>query len=280
MDLNYHHLRYFHEVAREGQLTRTAARLNVSQSALSAQIKTLEARLGHALFKREGRALILTEEGRIALAHADRIFEAGAELLATLKETSHPRRPLRVGALSTLSRNFQLRFLSPILGDDTPLELRSGDMTTLIAGLHDLSLDVVLTTALPQEAGVKGQRIADQSVQLHAVPRLLKHETLAALLQAEPLILPSDPTVRAPLEALFGRLEVRPNIVADVDDMALVRLLAREGVGVAAAPAVVVADEVASGRLQTAPFDLDITEPFFAVTLERRFPHPALARLL
>ncbi|MEM1373169.1 MAG: LysR family transcriptional regulator [Pseudomonadota bacterium] len=280
MDLNYHHLRYFHEVARDGQLTRTAARLNVSQSALSAQIKTLEVRLGHALFRREGRALILTEEGRIALAHADSIFAEGQELLATLKDVADPARPLRVGALSTLSRNFQLRFLRPVLDAQTPLDLRSGDLPSLVADLRDLSLDVVLTTALPQEAGIRGQRIAEQSVELHAVPRRLQYETLSALLAAEPLILPSDPTLRAPLDALFARLEVRPTIIADVDDMALIRLLAREGTGVAAAPAVVVADEVAGGALATARFDLGIREPFFAVTLDRRFPHPALSKLL
>lgn len=125
--LNYHHLRYFREVAHEGNLTRVAERLNLSQSALSTQIKQLEGRLGHALFDRAGRQLTLTEVGRIALDHADRIFGTGEELIATLRRSSDARPPLRVGAQPTLSRNFQLQFLRPIIrAGDTGVILRSG----------------------------------------------------------------------------------------------------------------------------------------------------------
>lgn len=109
--MNYHHLRYFHEVATVGNLTQAASRLNVSQSALSTQIRQLEERLGHPLFERVGRRLVLTEAGGIALDHASRIFQAGDELVAALEQRDGAVRPLRLGAQSTLSRNFQLRFL-------------------------------------------------------------------------------------------------------------------------------------------------------------------------
>ena len=95
MPLNYHHLRYFWAVAHEGNLTRTAQRLNLSQSALSVQIKQLEDRLGHALFERRGRQLHLTEAGRIALDHADAIFSTGQELVATLTGPVQNRKALR-----------------------------------------------------------------------------------------------------------------------------------------------------------------------------------------
>ena len=109
MALNYNHLRYFWAVAHEGNLTRAAERLHVSQSALSIQIQKLEARLGHALFERRGKQLILTEAGQIALDHVAAIFATGDELLGTLSEKTGPvQRVLRVGALSTLSRNFQI----------------------------------------------------------------------------------------------------------------------------------------------------------------------------
>ncbi|MFX8652895.1 LysR family transcriptional regulator, partial [Acinetobacter baumannii] len=114
--LNYNHLRYFWAVAHDGNLTRTAARLNLTQSALSVQIRKLEERLGHALFERRGRQLHLTEAGRIALDHADAIFALGGELLGTLGNTGEARRILRVGSLATLSRNFQMAFLRPLLG--------------------------------------------------------------------------------------------------------------------------------------------------------------------
>lgn len=279
--LNYHHLRYFHEVAKEGHLGRAAARLNVAQSALSVQIKQLEDSLGFALFDRVSRKLVLTEAGRIAIDHADRIFSAGEELLATLRQSGEATPPLRIGALSTLSRNFQLQFLRPLLADGThSLWLKSGSMRSLLKDLEALALDVVLTTQVPDgEMPMAAQRIAEQPVRIHGWPDRMTHDGLAALLTHEPVILPTDRVIRTGFEDLIARLGVEPQVMANVDDMAMVRLLAREGAGLAIAPSVVVADELKAGILATAPFDLGISEPFFAVTLPRAFPHPALATL-
>ncbi|GIT92385.1 LysR family transcriptional regulator [Jannaschia pagri] len=277
--LNYHHLRYFHAVATEGHLGRAAERLNLSQSALSIQIKQLEARLGHDLFERAGRRLVLTEAGRIALDHADRIFGAGEELLASLAGAGGGL-PLRVGAQSTLSRNFQLRFLRPVLESDIEVVLRSGGTERLLADLQALSLDVVLTTELPEAEGLTATRIDEQVVGLHGVPDRVIQGDLAGLLSAQPLILPTDTAIRTQVEGVFARLGVAPRVVADVDDMAMIRLLARDGAGLAVAPSVVLADEIASGRIVTAPFDLGVRVPFYAVTLRRRFPHPALAQVM
>ena len=281
--LNYHHLRYFREVAHEGNLTRTAERLNLSQSALSTQIKALEERLGQPLFERVGRRLDLTEVGRIVLDHADRIFETGAELLATLSQTGDALPPLRVGALSTLSRNFQMRFLTPVLGrGDVDVTLRSGGEAALYDALKVLALDVVLATDPPPGAatGFIAHRLAEQAVGLHGVPEQLGAGSLEELLQREAFILPTDRTIRSGFAALADRLGVRPRIVAEVDDMAMVRLLARAGVGLAVAPGVVLADELAAGRVETAPFDLGIVESFFAVTMQRSYPHPLLDDLV
>lgn len=283
-DLNYHHLRYFHAVAHDGNLTRTAERLNLSQSALSSQIKALEERFGYKLFDRIGRRLELTEVGRIALDHADRIFGTGAELLATLNQSTETHPPLRVGALSTLSRNFQLAFLKPVLRqDEVDIKLTSGNAERLLDMLKSLALDVVLTTQVPARdarADFIAHRISEQPVGLHGVPGRLQHGSLKSLLKNEPLIVPSDPVIRSGFDSLVVRLGVEPRVVADVDDMAMVRLLAREGVGLAIAPAVVLADEIAYGLLQTAPHDLRINEAFFAVTIPRSFPHPLLTALL
>ncbi|MEX3017689.1 LysR family transcriptional regulator [Gymnodinialimonas hymeniacidonis] len=281
--LNYHHLRYFRDVAHEGNLTRAAERLNVSQSALSTQIKALEARLGHALFERVGRRLELTEVGRIALDHADRIFATGADLMAVLKQSGTRVPPLRVGAASTLSRNFQRRFLGPVLGrEDVELILRSGSEAELVDGLASLSLDVALMTEPPRGDGraeLRAHRLAEQAVGLHGRPKLMGG-TLDVLLREGRFLLPTDPTISAGFVALGERFGVTPKIAASVDDMAMVRLLAREGAGIAVTPAVVVADELESGRLVSAPFDLGIEERFFAVTLKRTFPHPLLDGLI
>ncbi|WP_150526193.1 LysR family transcriptional regulator [Roseibium sediminis] len=283
-NLNYHHLRYFREVAHEGNLTRTAQRVNLSQSALSMQIKQLEARLGHALFDRSGRQLVLTEVGRIVLDHADRIFGTGEELVATLQRSGQSAPPLRVGAQSTLSRNFQLRFLKPVLEQGPhSLALRSGSASVLLDALKSLALDVVLTTS-PPDSTLSGDftahRLAEQPVFIHGNPARLANRQLPDLLASEPLILPSESSIRTGFDSLVARLGLSPNIIADVDDMAMVRLLARENVGLAIAPSVVLADEIASGLIATAPFDLKIFEAFYAVTVERAFPHPVLGALL
>ncbi len=284
-NLNYHHLRYFHAVATEGHLGRAAQKMNLSQSALSIQIKQLETRLGQALFDRVGRTLALTEAGRIALDHADAIFKTGNDLLSTLaQQPSQSVRAMRVGALSTLSRNFQLQFLRPLLDkSNCDLSLKSGDTDTLLAGLRNLTLDVVLTTEIPASsptAQFAAHPVAQQAVGLHGVPARMDYPDLRSLLQNEPLILPSETVIRARFQSIVAALGVSPRVAASVDDMAMVRLLAREGVGVAVAPAVVLADEIATGRIATAPFDLQIIEPFYAVTMTRRFPHPQLGALL
>lgn len=282
-ELNYHHLRYFHAVAHEGNLTRAAARLNLAPSALSAQIRALEDRLGQPLFERSGRRLVLTEAGRIALAHADAIFAAGEELVATLQETRRAQRILRVGALATLSRNFQLAFLRPVLGrPDVEVILRSGGMAELLRALADLELDAVLTSEAPAAGGFVAHRLAEEPVSLVGRPALLAgRASLAERLAAAPLILPTpDSGLRAGFEALRERLGVTLLIAAEVDDMAMMRLLAREGVGLAVLPPIVVRDELASGELQEAERLPGLVQPFHAVTVARRFPNPLLRELL
>jgi len=287
-DLNYNHLRYFWAVAHEGNLTRTAARLHISQSALSVQIKKLEDRLGHALFERRGRQLHLTEAGRIALDHADQIFAAGDELVGTLRGAGRSRHVLRVGALSTLSRNFQINFLRPMLGrSDVEVVLRSGGSAELLAALETLYLDLVLTNQAPLGDSLTpyvAHRLAEQQVSLIATPARLGEAfeaDLAALLRDHPVVLPTpESSVRIGFDALMDRLDIRPEIAAEVDDMAMMRLMAREDVGLAVLPPIVVKDELASGRLVQAADLPDIAETFYAVTTERRFPNPLLGPLL
>lgn len=286
MPLNYHHLRYFWAVAHDGNLTRTADRLNLSQSALSVQIKQLEERLGHALFERRGRQLHLTEAGRIALDHADAIFATGQELVATLQETGRGRQALRVGALSTLSRNFQIGFLRPILKRlDVEVILRSGSPAELMNGLEALNLDLVLMNRPPPDDSLtpyETHKIADQEVSIVGSPDRLDPELpLQTLLETQPFVLPTtDSTVRTAFDALASRLSARPQIAAEVDDMAMMRLMAREDIGLTLVAPIVVKDELGSGRLVEAREHPRIHETFYAITLRRRFPNPLVRDLL
>ncbi|WP_223424306.1 LysR family transcriptional regulator [Tateyamaria pelophila] len=286
VEFNYHHLRYFWAVAHDGNLTRTAERLNLSQSAVSVQIKQLEAHLGHALFERRGRQLILTEAGRIALDHADAIFSAGRELISTLQEKGRSREAIRIGALATLSRNFHMEFLRPILGrQDVEIILRSGTSADLLTALEALNLDVVLINRPPLRDAVTpfvSHRLSEQPVSLVGTPDLLRDTSdLNALLATQPIILPTaDTGVRIGFDALTERLGIRPQIAAEVEDMAMMRLLAREGIGLAVLPPIVVQDELSTGKLIEADRLPGIGETFFAVTLTRRFPNPILSQLL
>ncbi|WP_137702085.1 LysR family transcriptional regulator [Marimonas lutisalis] len=286
MPLNYHHLRYFWAVAHDGNLTRTAQRLNLSQSALSVQIKQLEERLGHPLFERRGRQLHLTEAGRIALDHADAIFSTGQELVATLQETGRTRKALRVGALATLSRNFQIGFLRPILARmDVEVILRSGSPTELLEGLATLNLDLVLMNREAPDDSLtpfETHRIAEQEVSIVGTPtRLDPDRPIRELLGEQPFILPTtDSSVRTAFDAMASRMSVRPQVAAEVDDMAMMRLLAREDIGLSLVAPIVVQDELASGRLVEAREHPRITETFYAITLRRRFPNPLVQELL
>lgn len=285
-DLNYHHLRYFRAVAHDGNLTRTAERLNLSQSALSTQIRQLEERLGHALFERRGRQLYLTEAGRIALDHADTIFSTGEELLETLKETGRGRQAIRVGALATLSRNFQIEFLRPLLGrTDVEMILRSGSASTLLTALETLNLDIVLLNQPPMADAVTpfiAQHVYQQRVSLVGKPSYESGKApLADLLSRHPVILPTlESSVRAQFEALVTRLGLVPQIAAEVDDMAMMRLLAREGMGLAVLPPIVVKGELESGLLMEFDALPGMMESFYAVTIKRRFPNPLIRPLL
>lgn len=282
--LNLHHLRLFRAVAREGTLTGAARGLNLSQSALSTQIKTLEAALGQELFERRGRGLVLTEAGRIALDHAEAIFRTAEDLVATLRERGTARQVLRIGALSTLSRNFQLGFIAPFLArTDVEVVLRSGPQAQLLAGLEALALDVVLTNHPPMQDALSRYlvyRIAEQPVSLIGPPTLAGR-ALRDLLETEPLILPTAESVlRAGFDALLDALSIVPRIAAEADDMAMLRLLARSGAGLAVIPPIVVRDELASGRLaELARLD-GLTETFHAVTVQRRFPNPLIHEAL
>lgn len=285
--MNLHHLRLFRAVARDGTLTGAARTLNLSQSALSIQIRALEAALGQDLFERRGRGLILTEAGRIALDHAEAIFRTADDLTATLRETGRARRALRVGALTTLSRNFQMQFLGPLIRrPDIEVVLRSGSQDELLRSLKGMALDVVLTNLAPALDAVSPwlvHRIDEQPVGLIGTPDRLGQTPLPLkdLLSSHPLILPTrDTALRASFDALAARLEVIPVLAAEVDDMAMIRLLARADVGLAIIPPIVVLDELQSGALVEAARLDGIGETFLAVTRERRFPNPLLSEVL
>jgi LysR family transcriptional activator of nhaA len=283
--LNYNHLRYFWVVAKEGHLTRAAEKLNLSQSALSVQIKTLEGHLGHALFERRGRRLVLTATGQFTLDYCETIFSTGDALLRGLKDRGLGRKTVRVGAISTLSRNFQIGLLRSLMGtNDYAFVIRSGTMVELLALLKAHRLDVVLVNQIPlRDAATSwtARLIDEQPVSLIGTPERLKGRTdFKTLLAEEPVILPTaDSGYRNDIDLFAEPLDHPLKIIAEVDDMAMMRLLAREDIGLAILPPVVVTDELQSGRLVEACVLPGIKEVFSAITLKSELPNPALDAL-
>jgi len=285
--LNYHHLRYFWIVAHEGNLTRAAKKHNIAQSALSMQISALETYLGQPLFERVGRRLVLTEVGHVALDFADAIFATGEELQGTLSALRAPQRKvLRVGALATLSRNFQIRFLGPPLAEQgVQVIIRSGRLDELINGLTSYALDVVLSNSVPlrdETTRWVAHAIDKQPVSLVGQPQPSRaHLPLEVLLRDETLVVPApESSIRTGFDALVNRMGIYPQIVAEVDDMAMLRLVAREHTGLAVVPPIVVKDELDAGVLVEVAKLPALAETFFAITLTRRFPNPLLSLML
>jgi LysR family transcriptional activator of nhaA len=286
-NLNFNHLRYFWAVAREGSLTRAAGRLNVSQSALSVQIQKLEHQMGHPLFDRVGKKLVLTEAGQIALDYADTVFKAGDELLSTLGgRPASSRQILRVGALPTLSRNFQLEFLRPLVGrSDVELIVRSGNTRELLTQLEAHALDVVLSnSAAPRDArsSLRNHLLNEQPVSLVGHRRRGQRRfRFPDDLRTVPILLPSlDSEIRVAFDRVLELAGIRPIILAEVDDMAMLRLLAREREGVALVPPIVVRDELETGALVEHCRIPEVTETFYAIVQKRRFPNRLLSELL
>lgn len=285
--LNYHHLRYFRAIANQGTLTGAAEKLGVAQSSLSVQLKQLEESVGQPLFRRESKSLVLTEAGRIALDYAETIFRSGEEMISVLKNRpTDRRRVLRVGAVATLSRNFQLACLQPFIGrDDVELVLRSGSLEELLRQLKAHTLDLVLSN-LPvrrdSETDWHSYLLEDQPVALVGrKPKGRKRFTFPDDLGTAALLLPTlDSNIRVAFDLVMEREGIRPVIAAEIDDMAMMRLLARDGAGIALVPPVVVAGELQRGQLIELHRFSDIRESFYAIAPSRRIPNPLVEELL
>ncbi|MEZ5789128.1 MAG: LysR substrate-binding domain-containing protein, partial [Xanthobacteraceae bacterium] len=217
----------------------------------------------------------------------DVIFRTGDELVSVLKgRGSSDRQVLRVGATATLSRNFQLEFLRPLITrEDIEVRVRSGSINELVVELRDHTIDVVLSNnPAPHDigSGWHSQLIQEQPVGLVGRrERRKKRFRFPEDLRTTPVVLPSPRSnIRVAFDLLMAESDIRPLIVAEVDDMAMLRLFACEYLGVTLVPPVVVQDELRSGRLVQKCRIPRIKESFYAITRERRFPNPLLRELL
>ncbi len=286
-NLNFHHLLYFWQVAKVGHLTRAASQLHVSQSALSAQIRQLETYLGRPLFDRIGRSLVLTEFGTTVLDYADGIFGLGQELMAAVRGGEGQRiQQLRVGAVATLSRNFLENQIRPVLNRPTVhLSLASGTLEELLGRLQVHKLDVVFSNRpVVAEVGTPWRcvRIDQQSVCLVGPPRQKgRRFKFPADAAGARFVVPGPSSdIRSQFDVWCEKHELRMDIAAEVDDMAMLRLLARDSGAITVVPEVVVQDELRDGRLQRYCAVPGVFENFYAITAARRSPSPIVQSML
>tara|TARA_R110000868_G_scaffold206555_5_gene455301 strand:- start:1692 stop:2597 length:906 start_codon:yes stop_codon:yes gene_type:complete len=285
--INYHHLYYFWRVAVVGNLTQVARDLHISQSALSAQIKQLEHNMDVTLFERVGRGLVLNDTGKRVMAYADDIFSTGEELESFLKkglvsQTQH----ISIGVLTTLSRNFVESFISPLLvNPQVSFSLTTRGMSNLLVGLSNHEFDLVLTN---RPVSVDSQDAQWQTTLVSRQPLAVVGPKGKKITGHFPQgyenvrwVLPGKSTeIRAAFNLLCASWQYQPDIQAEADDMAMLRLLARDSGALAVLPPVVVKDEIEQGILEEYQHLPNAYEHFYAITAQRKFMPDVLVALL
>jgi len=285
--LNFHHLFYFWRVAKLGHLTQAAQELHTSQSAVSAQIRQLEERLGEALFAREGRRLLLTDTGQLVLAYAENIFGLSQEMLGRLQGRTAGITRLRVGSVATLSRNYQENWIRPLLADPSVvLTLESGVLEGLLTRLMQHQLDVVLaneTVPSDPDRPLHCRFLGSQSISLVGPASRWASQSLRVPedLDGQDIALPGPRhALRAQFDALCASAGVSPRLRAEVDDMGMLRLIARDSGWLTVLPEVVVQDELRTGLLVTVGQSTTLQERFYAITTPHRHRIELLEQLL
>jgi LysR family transcriptional activator of nhaA len=286
--LNFKHLFYFRTVAKTGAVNRAAEKLHLTPQTLSGQISAFEARLGTALFRRDGRRLELTDAGRMALTYADEIFQVGAELEdALLHRTGAVRPPFRVGVADAVPKGIAHQLIAPALALPEPARLvcTENRLERLVADLAIHRLDMVLADRpLPPNTDVRGYShlLGECGVGFFAAPALAA--TLQApfpqCLDATPLLLPGEESaLRAPLLRWLERQEIAPVIVGEFDDSALLQAFGNAGAGVFPLPLTRETAAALPPGITLLGETQEVRERFFAISVERRLRHPAVVAI-
>ncbi|NQV23566.1 MAG: transcriptional activator NhaR [Rhodopirellula sp.] len=287
--LNYHHLLYFWTVAKEGSISAACQKLHLAQPTISGQLKKLEEAVGHKLYDRVGRGLVLTDAGRTVYRYADEIFSIGEELKEALKgrPTDRPLR-LTIGVPDSLPKMVAYRLIEPAfrLNEKVHVECREGNIQDLLGELATHSVDVVLSDM--QAASFVSVRafnhfLGESATTFFAAPKLAKRlspKSFPECLNGSPMLLPCGAaTLRRTIDQWFYSNDIRPEVVGDFEDTALMKVFAQAEHGVIPAPSVVEEEVCYQYGLKVIGRVPEIVERFYAITVERRIKHPAVVAL-
>ncbi len=286
--LNYHHLLYFWVVAKEGSIVRASEQLSLAQPTISGQLRSLEESLGEKLFLRVGRNLELTEVGRLVYQYAEEIFALGRELLDTIHDRPTGR-PLRVtiGLTDVLPKLVAYRILEPVLHFPTPIHLvcLEGKLEPLLAELALYNLDVVLSEA-PMSPSVHvrafNHLLGECGVTFFGTPELAARygPQFPQSLSGAPVLMPTMNTMlRRSLTHWLESEGVRPRIIGEFEDSALLQVFGQRGAGLFVAPSIIEAEVLQQYGVEVVGRVEAIRERFYAITVERRIKHPAIVAI-
>jgi LysR family transcriptional activator of nhaA len=282
--LNYHHLRYFWTVARKGGVRKAAEELHVSQPSISAQLRLLEESLGQKLFRRSGRNLVLTETGQLVLNYADEIFSAGRELMnaVKLRPGKHPVR-VSIGLTDAFPKLIAFQILRAAFRSEAAVHMicREGEIGPLVSHLQSHRLDIVLADE-PASSALKAKtfnrRLGRSGVTFCAVPSLAAklRRNFPQSLDGAPALLPTQNMgMRAALETWFDSKAIRPRLVGEFEDSALMEVCSTGGRGFTAVHTVVDRAALKHFGLRVIARVDECGTDFYAITAERRVKHPA-----
>ncbi|GAB5546117.1 MAG: transcriptional activator NhaR [Sandaracinaceae bacterium] len=284
--LNYHHLFYFWMTVKEGTVTAAAKKLRLAQPTVSEQLKSLEESLGEQLFRRAGRRLELTEVGQVVFRYADEIFALGREMQDALKGRGLGSRQakLHVGVSDLVPKLILHRLLEPALTLEDPVQVvcREDKTERLLAELSLQSLDLVLAEApLGRQSKVRAYNhlLGECSVTFYGVRALAQklRPDFPRSLEGAPILLPTDNTLlRRDLDQWFEQLDVRPQLVAEFEDSALLKAFGQNGAGVFPGPSAIEEEIVRQYGVEVIGRADELRERFYAITVQRRLEHPAV----
>lgn len=281
--LNFKHLHYFMMVARTGGIIRAAERLHLTPQTLSGQISQFEERVGTQLFQRIGRRLELSETGKLALSYAEEIFQTGSELEELLKNGAVDRFfTFRVGIADVLPKFVVHRLLSPVLRQPEAIRLICNEdrLDRLLAELALHGLDMVIADRpMPAGTEIKGYShpLGESGITFLASPALAEKigDCFPSNLNGAPMLLPGkDSALHVALQRWLERMNIRPRIVGEFSDSALMKAFGEGGAGVFPAPTLCVPEVCDHYKVTKVGETNDIKERFFLISVERKLVHP------
>ena len=286
--LNYHHLYYFWTVARNGSIAKAADELMLSQPTISAQIKTLEEQLGEALFERVGRRLELTKVGRMAFSYADEIFSLGREMVDSIRQrpTGRPVR-VRVGIADSIPKLLAQRLLDSAfqIESDVHLMCYEDQAERLEVQMASFGLDLMISDS-PLSPSSKlnayTHHLGDSKIAFFGSKELDKSvlQQFPTSLDGMSMLLPLATSVRRRLDKWFTDHNIRPKLVAEFADSALMKVFGQSGRGVFPSPLILTEEICWQYEVQMIGIAEDLIESLYAITPERRVSNPAVAAIL